>query len=155
MSSFDLNGVVNMTDAIIKTFKLAKRAAITRGDILVNDGVEGGSGQGYLTPWYSAGTKAMVAVALSDCANPSADGADEVQAALVCDNLLVRVDAAGITAAMVGTFCDVNGAQSIDVTAKANCNAFIIEAEVAAAKAVVMLFIRPIIATPIEQGVVS
>jgi hypothetical protein len=151
--SIIFNGVVNMIHAIVRSFKVANTAAIAVGDILVNDGWGGNAGSGYVTPWSSG--KGLVGVALEPKAQPTNDGDSEVQVALALPTLEVRVDAAGITQACHGLYCNVDGPQSIDVTADENGNAWIVGVDVANEKAIVILFPRPIITTPVNQGVVS
>ena len=151
MGDIRFNGVVNDEYAIIKTLQVANTALVTKGDILVLDAVGGATGSGYVTPWGTA-TDAVFAVAKGGCAAPTLDGDAEIQAAIVGDNLLLRVDASGIAQGHVGQFCDIDGAQSIDVTSNDYNQALIIQVEVALSKAIIMLHMTPTISNYVDQS---
>jgi len=152
MSEFNFNGVVFSAYSTILSLKVATYAAIVTGDILVLDGVAGASGAGYVRRW-NATTDPLFAIALHDLDNPGADGGATIQAAIIDDNLLVRVTATGITQGKVGQFCDINGKQSIDVTANSRSQALILVPEVAKGTALVRLYMTPTIDNSIAQGV--
>lgn len=151
MSDILFNGVVNDRNAVIKTLLVSDAAAVTKGDILVLDAVGGATGSGYVTPWAAAGD-AIFAVAKNACDAPSTDGDEEVQAAIIGDNVLVRVDASGISQAHVGQYCDINGAQSIDVTSNDYNQALIVEVDTTNSKAIVILFMTPSISNYVDQS---
>jgi len=151
MADILFNGVVNDEYALRKTLLVADTADVALGDVLVLDAVGGATGSGYVTPWASAGD-AVFAVALGACDAPSSDGGAEVQAAIIGDGVLVRVDASGIAQAHVGQFCDLDGPQSIDVTTCDYNQALVIEVDTVRSKALILLQMTPTIDNYVDQS---
>lgn len=114
------------------TAKVANTGAISKGDIVVVDGVAG-----YIKRWSAAGDK-VVGVALADCDAPTNDGDYSVSVALAEPGTMFRIAASGISQSYQFATCDIASRTTLDITKDNYSDVFIVEVEPDDGNAIVM-----------------
>ncbi len=124
---------------VVVTARVADTGTIDEGDIVVLDAVGGAAGSGYIKKW-SAASDPVVGVALEKVdPKPAADGDASIQIVLAMPGSVFVYPAQSVSRARCFQTCDINGAQSINVSADVYRNAWIVEVDEEMGLAYVML----------------
>lgn len=111
---------------------VANTGAITKGDILVKDGVAG-----YVKRWNAAGDE-IVGIALESVAQPTNDGDYSVSMVLPTPGTMFRIKATGISQSYQFATCDVDSRTTIDITKDNYSDVWIVDTDADDGSAIVM-----------------